>query len=257
MGEKMKFEANAKEISGAVSFALKSIKRSQVPILECVKIDAKDNRVTIIGTDNEVQAMSKVSASVTDQGHACVNGVMLSSALKATSGNVSMVIDGNELLIKSGSFSAALPVSDQEYPKTTKPESMTEIDRGVDTYLKCLPSISADESRYYLRGVCFGGDFAYATDGACLRRVPSHGGNRQIVPGSASALIQSIPDGRLYLGEYDWMVEGEGRVCSGRLIEGAFPDAERIIPSDLPDTWECDASELISAIDAVCIGGGR
>lgn len=101
-------------------------------------------------------------------------------------------------------------------------------------------AISAEETRYYLNGVCFsewkdGLPCLVATDGhrLSLREVDGASGfDGQIVPRKAVQIITSLGEvDRLRFYDNGALFQCGGATVSTKLIDGTFPDFTRVIPA--------------------------
>jgi DNA polymerase-3 subunit beta len=74
-----------------------------------------------------------------------------------------------------------------------------------------------------------------------------------ILPNEAlRQIIQSGPDARLFVNPTQWVCEDEGGRIGGKLIDGTFPDWQRIVPK-IEATSEVDADALSGAIASVSV----
>jgi len=131
-------------------------------------------------------------------------------------------------------------------------------------------AISTEETRYYLNGIYFhtakvkNVDMlrAVATDGHRLARVemPAPEGAKGIpgvilprkTVGEVRKLIEESSGSiEIALSEAKVRFTFDGAVITSKLIDGTFPDYERVIPSGNDKTLEVDASVFASAVDRV------
>lgn len=218
--------------------------RSTMPILSSLRLSAADGKLTVTGTDLDIVATDSVSADVEEPGSLCVDSKLLGDIAKKTGGDVSLSTDNGQLIVKSGRsrFSlSTLPASD--FPDLNGGEYTASFD--IDLAALFAPvafAISTEETRFYLNGVFMhiqeDGDFfvrAVATDGHRLSRhqVPYTGEDPFkgiIVPRKTVGLI---PKGMVTVSAS----EAKIRIASGdfvltsKLIDGTFPDYQRVIPT--------------------------
>ncbi|MGJ8570465.1 MAG: DNA polymerase III subunit beta [Hoeflea sp.] len=131
-------------------------------------------------------------------------------------------------------------------------------------------AISTEETRYYLNGVylhCAGEQLiAVATDGHRLARAVYSVGDGAtgmpgvIIPRKTIALLASAL--KAADSQADLAVSvSENRICfqtgavriASKLIDGTFPDYERVIPPANPNRWRFDVAALLAATERVSI----
>lgn len=134
----------------------------------------------------------------------------------------------------------------------------------------CLPHVSDEEVRYYITGVAIGedsqGDLAFvATNGHTLCRVVTDmpedaGGLRiKIVPHAAAAEIAKIAAAvkgepvEIEFSNTAVRVRAANAIYLSKLIDGTFPDYERIIPRDFAVSVTTVAKALASAVDRAAV----
>ncbi|MEZ5691301.1 MAG: DNA polymerase III subunit beta [Rickettsiales bacterium] len=256
-------------------------KRGTIAVLSNVKIDAKGSDISLTATDMDIAVVEKVAAQINAEGSTTVPAHTLYDIVRklpeGTQIEMSSSADGGKISINAGQsrFSlACLPVDD--FPV------MAEGDLKHNFTLKsteCLaliekPSfaISTEETRYYLNGIYFhvAGDGddktlrSVATDGHRLARVEialpagADGIPSIIVPRKAIYELKKI----LETGEGDVAIslsESKIRFVYGdavlvsKLIDGNFPDYERVIPSANDKLMEVNCKIFREAVDRVSV----
>jgi DNA polymerase-3 subunit beta len=214
--------------------------RQVIPILGNVLLQAANDRLTVIGTDLDVE----YSATSPCEGDilTTVDAKRLSDIARRLSGDtVSLALDGDSLVVKSGRSRFTLP--------TLPVEDFPRLDGGafdaefkVDMAALVAPvrfAMSNEETRYYLKGVYLHpyGDTlrAVATDGHRLAHnsiafdivkiVPS-----VIIPAKAIGLIPagvvdvSLSKNKIRLATADTIIVS-------KLIYATYPDYLRVIPA--------------------------
>lgn len=248
----MKFQIEAKALAGIVATAGSAIKRNSVPILQCVKIDAKDARVTAIGTDNIITAYATATASVSAAGTACINFADLDAVVKRMRGVVSAEMTDAGLLLKSDRASLTIPALVGEFPPMSKPEDEAEIEGGALAIAECLPFASTEQAKPHIAGVNFSHGHAVGTTGTIFYATPCEGGQDQTVPVEGCTIINKI-GGRLFLSDRTWRVEADGRGATGLLIDHPYVDWQRIA-FDAETAVSFDADEALAAINMATVG---
>lgn len=255
-------------------------KRGTIAVLSNVKIEAKDDSVSLTATDMDLAIVEKVQATVNKAGATTVPAHTLYDIVRKLPDGAQIELstseDGSKVTIKAGQsrFSlSCLPVDD--FPV------MAEGDLNCKFTLKaaeCLsiiekPSfaISTEETRYYLNGIYLhaAGEKdkvlrAVATDGHRLARIevslPAGADNMPgvIVPRKAiyelKKLIESGDgDVDVSLSETKIRFVFGNAVLVSKLIDGNFPDYERVIPSGNDKLMEVDCKTFTQSVDRVSV----
>ncbi|MDX1974246.1 MAG: DNA polymerase III subunit beta [Rickettsiales bacterium] len=255
-------------------------KRGTIAVLSNVKVDAKDGGVSLTATDMDLAMMEKSPAIITKAGTTTMPAHMLYDIVRKLPEGAQIEItlndDGSKASIRSGQsrFSlGCLPVedfpvmADGDFPfnftlKSAECKSLVE---------KPSFAISTEETRYYLNGIYFhsAGDKdkvlrAVATDGHRLARLEvslpagADGMPGIIVPRKAIYELKKLLDegeGDVQISLSDSKIRfvyGNATLVS-KLIDGNFPDYERVIPSANDKLMEVNCKAISQAVDRVSI----
>lgn len=231
--------------------------RSTIPILSSVQLAAAGDGLAITATDLDISATAGVPAEVAKPGNICVSAKLLNDIARKATGDITMTLDDDKLLVKSGRsrFSlATLPAEDFPTLGEDKFDAEFEIDLAA-LFAPVSFAISTEETRYYLNGVFFKGgkSEAVATDGHRLGRhfgpeLPAFEG--VIVPRKTVGLL---PKGKVQVAVSPHkirIVSDDVRITS-KLIDGTFPDYERVIPKSNERVVTVDRDALMKASDRV------
>jgi len=286
-------KTNSKEVSGTMKLAiergtlLKALshiqsvveKRGTIPILSNVKLTAKDGQLSLTATDMDIAVVETVEANVAEAGATTVPAHTFYEIIRKLQDGAEVELvtdDKGKVGISAGqsTFSlATLPVEDfpvmaegdfsHSYTLTTA-EAAALID-------KTRFAISTEETRYYLNGIYLhvAGEKdkvlrTVATDGHRLARIEvalpagADGQPGVIIPRKTIAELKKLLEGEV--GEVQISVsESKIRFVCGnavlvsKLIDGTFPDYERVIPSGNDKIMEVDASTFSNAVDRVSV----
>ncbi len=256
-------------------------KRGTIAVLSNVKLEAKGDSVSLTATDMDLAVVEKVQATVSKAGATTVPAhTFYDIVRKLPEGSqieISTSEDGSKVTIKAGQsrFSlACLPVDD--FPV------MAEGDLKHNFTLKsaeCMslidkPSfaISTEETRYYLNGIYLhaagsGKDKvlrAVATDGHRLARIEvtlpagADGMPGVIVPRKAIYELKKLIEGsdgdvEISLSDTKIRFVFGSAVLVSKLIDGNFPDYERVIPSGNDKMMEVDCKQFVQSVDRVSV----
>ncbi len=256
-------------------------RRNTLPILSNIKIEAVRNTLSLTATDTDIEITEEIAASVTKQGAITVPAQTLYDIIRKLPDGAQIELIGTDsaggkLKINTAScnFSlASLPVND--FPVMDS-GNMThsfklhplELIALID---KTKFAISTEETRYYLNGIFLhtreneNGDIklcTVATDGHRLAKVeiaaPEGAKNingviiprktigeiRKLAEDCTSDIDISLSDSKISF------VCGEAVLVS-KLIDGTFPDYDKVIPSGNDKIAEIDANALARAVDRV------
>jgi len=245
---------------GAVSKVVET--RNTIPILSNVMLTAAGDGLSVMATDLDTLATTGAQATVNAAGSLCVNAKLLSDIARKATGDVTMLLEGDRLIVKSGRSRftlQTLPSSDFPDLGTHHYDAEFEIDLAA-LFAPVAFSISTEETRYYLGGVYFvspgapgGGSVAVATDG---HRLAKHVG--PILPAFDGIIVPRKTVGLIPKGTVTVSVSSTNiRIASGdlvltsKLIDGTFPDYERVIPRSNDKVVTVDRDSIMKAADRV------
>jgi DNA polymerase-3 subunit beta len=255
-------------------------KRTSIAILSNVRLKATSNLLETTATNNDITIQGNTEAFVEQEGVTTVSAHKLYEIItKIPEGvMVSMELsnEGDRLAISAGKaqFSLACLNADA-FP------DMTRVDDGVtftlestnlrNTLSKALFAVSTEETRQYLNGVYMhvsnDGDEQslrfVSTDGHRLARLEftlPEGANDLsgvIIPRRTvielRKLAETCDELKLTINEKKLQAEAGDVVFTSKLIDGTFPDYERVIPSDNKKEMDVSRQALMQAVDRVSI----
>lgn len=255
----MKFTAERTPLIAAIKRASGVIQsRNTTPALACVLITATDTGVKFYASNLNEWAAVDCVAAVSGAGEICVNAKALLEWLNTTPKGalVGMELTGHRAVLTAGRFSISFTTfSRSDFPASEAASGLVEVAGIIPALAQCVPYAAIEEVRYYLRGVAINAGHAVATDGhrLCVVDVRCDPAIEAILPNEALRQItQSGPDARLFVGPTQWVCEDDGARIGGQLIDGTFPDWQRIVPK-IEATSEIDTDALASAIASVSV----
>lgn len=232
--------------------------RNTIAILSHVLLTATASSLTIKGTDLDIEATASTPVTATP-GSTCVDAKLFAGIVAKAAGDISLSLEADRLIVKSGRsrFSlATLPAEDFPSMAGGKFDATFDVDLA-SLFAPVAFAISTEETRYYLNGVFFRGydgkTVAVATDGHRLGR---HFGAETalfegvIVPRKTVSLLPkgtvtvSVSANRIQISSADF-------VMTSKLIDGTFPDYERVIPKANDKIVTVDRDEMMKAADRV------
>ena len=254
-------------------------RRNTIPILSNVKLEGRPGSLSLNATDMDLDIVETVGAEVTRPGATTAPAHTFYEIVRKLPDGSQVEIEHNAddglLTLRSGrsKFSlSCLPVED--FPVLSGGElphsfvlSATELKALID---RTRFAISTEETRYYLNGIYLHaaagieGEVlrAAATDGHRLARVEvtlpegAAGMPGIIVPRKTVNEIRKLideTDGEITvtLSETKIRFAFGDAVLTSKLIDGTFPDYERVIPEGNDKTLDVDVKSFAQAVDRV------
>jgi len=271
----MKFSAAREALLKPLQAVIGVVERRQtMPILANVLLVAKNGEVSITATDLEVELVATAEIAVEQDGEVTVPGRKLLDICRALpeSAEVVLSLGGEKLSIRSGrsKFSlTTLPASD--FPTVEQISGSKGIDIGQAELVKLLEkthfSMAQQDVRYYLNGLLIETGKksvrAVATDGhrlaLCEVELEGAGNEEQqvIVPRKGVLELQRLLSGEgdvtLELGSNHMRVQLEGIRFTSKLIDGRFPEYDRVIPKEADNELTADREMLRAALQRTAI----
>jgi len=252
-------------------------RRNTIPILSHVQIEATAENVRFRATDLELAVVESVPAVVENPGRATAPAhTMYDIVRKLPDGaDVELNLDQERrrLMLTAGRSQFSLScLPNEDFPTIEDEELPHQFYMPVNDAKTMIErtrfAISTEETRYYLNGIYMhalenGQKLrAVATDGHRLARFemdcPAGAENLPgvIVPRKAVNEIHKLlgdgdGDVMISIGETKIRVAMGDTVLTSKLIDGTFPDYERVIPQNNNNRVSVDAKVFSSAVDRV------
>ncbi len=249
-------------------------RRQTMPILANVLLVAKDGELSVTATDLEVELVANTEVSVESGGEVTVPGRKLLDICRALpeDAEVSISQSGEKLVLKSGRSKftlTTLPAA--EFPTVediNAGHSVTVSQAVLGRILeKTHFSMAQQDVRYYLNGLLLETSDnllrAVATDGhrLALCEVALDGGKapeqQVIVPRKGVLELQRLMSGEgelaIELGTNHVRIQLDGIRFTSKLIDGRFPEYDRVIPQDTSNAMSADRGVFKSALQRTAI----
>lgn len=270
----MKATVSRKELFDVLQIANTAVvTRTSLPVLLTVKIEAKDGGLTLTGCDGEMWATAVCPAVIDSPGAACVGaGLFMQIVSALPEGDCTIEMEGTSVCLRQGQSDwrmTAFPADDfPPIPEMSPASNLTlpfsEFRSGIDGVSF---AVSDDSSRPQLTGVLFTYDgntltlVATDTHRLAVHRIHRSGIGSEInviVPEKALRSIRSLP-----LGEDENLVVsfdnarlivdiGSAKVVS-QLLDGQYPNWERVVPQEFTRVWTVDRQELYTNVKRAMI----
>ncbi len=249
-------------------------RRQTMPILSNVLLVAKDGELAVTATDLEVELVAQAEVTVVDGGEITVSGRKLLDICRALpeGSDIDMSVSGEKLVVRSGrsKFSlATLPAAEFPSIEDIKAGQTIEVDQETLGRLieKTHFSMAQQDVRYYLNGMLLetGGKFlrAVATDGhrlaMCEAELDGASLDEQqvIVPRKGVLELQRLMNGEgslnIELGPNHVRIQLEGIRFTSKLIDGRFPEYDRVIPKESSNELSADRESFKAALQRTAI----
>jgi DNA polymerase-3 subunit beta len=271
----MKFEIERAALQATLG-RLKSVapQRNTIPVIGHVLISASGGRAEFSATDCDMLLVETLPARVEVAGDATAPVPEFSEiARRLPTDNVSIETENRRVVIRGGRARLWLEgLASEGFPKFKADRlpchfdiEATELGRLIGDVAFCA---STEEARPYLNGVYF------HVAGAALRAVGCDGNRLAraetglpdgaagmpgvIVPNKTAALLQALLKGfnggvSVAISAAKIMLSIGGAVLTSKLIDGHYPDYERVIPAVNDRVVEVDGAALAEAVELVRI----
>ncbi|MGB6229210.1 MAG: DNA polymerase III subunit beta [Litorimonas sp.] len=249
-------------------------RRNTIPILSNVLLGGEDGRLTLVATDLDIEVSETVDAGVDAPGQVTAPAHTLYDIVRKLPDGAQvriMISDKGQLDVDAGPAHFTLPLLPSgDFPKMSADGLDTEFTLPASDLARLIDktrfAISTEETRYYLNGI-----YLHARDGL-LRAVATDGhrlalAEQPLPPGADGMPGVIVP--RKTIQELRKLVDGADGdvtvavsdakiqfttgtvVLTSKLIDGTFPDYERVIPRNNTKELVLDNKVFASAVDRV------
>jgi DNA polymerase-3 subunit beta len=253
-------------------------RRNTYPILANVLLKASDGKLDLRATDLDIEVTESVPAMVGTAGTTSVPAHTLYEIVRKLADGAEVRLDtegGEQMLLTSGRSRFHLAC--------LSPDSFPDLKSGSFSHSFSMPAaalreliertqfaISSEETRYYLNGIYL---HALEVDGVAVLRAVATDGHRMaraeveapagskampgvIVPKKTVSEVQKLlegADGDVAVEVSDTKIRFSfgGVVLLSKLIEGTFPDYERVTPKNNDKAMNVDRAAFATAVDRV------
>lgn len=253
----MKFSAQRETLLAPLQHVVGAVERRQTtPILGNVLMQADDGYLTLTASDSEIEMMARVEMHIDRPGATTVPARKLLEICKhlPDSARVDFDYSGDKVIFKSSRSKFTLAtLPPEEFPRVEELDSPQRVVLTADVLHSCIKntafSMAQQDVRFYLNGMLLeiGADrlSCVATDGHRLAYAQCDTDAEPETPVRAIIPRKSIGELQRLLGSVDatepvtllvtaqhLQVQVGGVRLSTKLIDGRFPDYNRVIPID-------------------------
>jgi DNA polymerase III subunit beta len=276
----MKFKADRATLMKSLAHVQNVVeKRNTIPILANVLLAVRDGKLTIAATDLEIALVEEITAQTMRDGAITVPAATLYEIVRRQPDNVEIELDhpGGDapLALRAGRYATSLVgLSVDEFPKLDVGKlshqfvlSANELRGLID---RTRFAISTEETRYYLNGI-----FLHAAEseaGPVLRAVATDGHRlarvEEPLPAGAKGMPgviiprKTVTELRKLLDEVSAEADvalSETRIqftigtmrLTSKLIDGTFPDYDRVIPRGNDKVLRVEKKDFNDAVGRV------
>jgi len=276
----MKFKADRATLMKSLAHVQNVVeKRNTIPILANVLLAVREGKLSIAATDSEISLIEEVPAQTTRNGAITVPAATLYEIVRRQPDGAEIELDhpggDAQLALRSGRYVTSLvAISVDEFPKLDSGKlshhftlSAQELRGLID---RTRFAISTEETRYYLNGI-----YLHATEGEAgpvLRAVATDGHRlarvEEPLPEGALGIPgiiiprKTVQELRKLLDEISGEVEvalSETRIqftigtmrLTSKLIDGTFPDYDRVIPRGNDKILRVERKDFNDAVSRV------
>ena len=253
-------------------------RRNTIPILANILIRAEQSSVSFAATDMDLEFVESANAEIGRGGTITAPAHTLYEIVRKLPEGAQVELNAansNQLTLSAGRSHfklGCLPVED--FPQMSEGELKHKFTLEAQALRAIIDStrfaISTEETRYYLNGIYLHATKsknidvlrAVATDGHRLARLemPAPTGAKAIpgviIPRKAIQEVRKLLDEavgaiEISLSETKIRFAFDHVVLTSKLIDGTFPDYEKVIPSGNDKILEVEARSFASAVDRV------
>lgn len=287
MVNKMRFTIERSTLLKTLSHVQSIVeKRNTIPVLSNVRIEALGDGINFKATDMDTEITEIADAKIVEQGATTAPAHMLYDIVRKLSdgSEVELVFpdEKGQLSIASGRSKFSLStIAVEDFPVISGdslPINFVMAKEDLkDVIDRTQFAVSTEETRYYLNGLYVHAKTegetkvlrVVATDGhrlACVESPLPAGAEKLsgvIVPRKTVAEIRKLLEDEradniaVSLSENKIRFVLEDITLTSKLIDGTYPDYERVIPTDNDKVLEVSVKELSSAVDRVSVVAER
>jgi len=265
----MKIQVLQENLSRALSICSRfTSAKIQLPVLANILLKSNKNKLSLSATNLETAVSINIGAKVTKEGEITIPARVITEIVSNLNpGQIDLEVEKDILKIKAVGFESKISgLNSSDFPKIPSDTGLDVLEISSDDLIGALSSVlfavSTDETRPVLTGVLIiiGKDAIsfVSTDGFRLsqKKIKNKGVKEEkkfILPKSAltelSRIIGSGNVGFSYKKSDNQLIFGsDDLILSSRIIDGEFPDFERIIPKESKVKIHLDKEDLLRSV---------
>lgn len=243
-------------------------KKDATQITSHVYMEAKNDIVTIKATDSEIGLIIKTKDAIVEyEGEITANGKKFLEIIRILRDeDIILELIRDNLTIKQNKSKFRIPIfNPNSFPKFPKIQNREKISLDSINLIKNLklisPTIDSNNPKFELNGALIDirrdSTKLVGTDTRRLAIVTIENSNQNelsiIIPKKAISEIKKLftDEIDIYYNSTDIIIQNQNHFFFSRLINGKFPDYERIVPRDLKHHLILPKKEMIGAIKMI------
>lgn len=265
----MKIKSKKETLLEGIQLVQITSPKTTLPILSNILLEASENKLTLIATDLELSIKTQIELEVLKEGSICLPLRKLTEIIRELEEkeDVLIEVEENNRVVISSKESVfhlfGLPKEDFPiFPEYEKEKSFQMSSTLIKEMIrKTIFATAVDEIRYVLNGVFFvvqdNECKMVATDGHRLAFFSRTGQTGQISPTEiiiptkalteVNRIIKEDKEINIFLDKNKIVFQTDEVIIISRLIEGKFPDYDRVIPKDQDKILKINNQKLLSA----------
>ena len=250
-------------------------RRQTLPVLSNMRLIVKDGQLEMVGTDLEIELQATITVNAESDGEITVPAKKISDIWRSLPSEQPIVMEqvGDRLKIKSGGSSYSLStIAVSEFPESLGDIEGEAIEINSERFRRSVEEVAfamaQQDVRYFLNGMLIeisgDGVRAVATDGHRLATSVlsmDHGVSevkQVIIPRKGILELQrmlSDEDGDvdITLGSNHMRARASQMTLTTKLVDGKFPDYNRVIPKDGNKVISAEREVLRQALSRTAI----
>ena len=253
-------------------------KKNALPILSNILIEANDNNLILSSTDMDISIKEKIACNVIEGGSTTLNAQIIYDIIRKLPDNNEVEFisnDGKILTIRSNVSKFSLPcLPKDEFPIIDTQAKGKNIKISSKTIFNLINktkfAISNEETRYFLNGLYFNISFFQnssnltfvGTDGhrlatssisidEPLKEIPGVIIPKKTINELSKLLSENESNIEIDISKNRIIFYIENLILISKLIDGNFPDYNRVIPKNNTNLLKINRVNLLSAVDRV------
>ncbi len=254
----MKAAVDAKALAAAVGRVAPFASRAttSMPVLACIKVEARDGALVLTATDIEHSATTTVEAEVSDPGALLAPASVLGRAVGVLDGTLDLVAELGSFDIAAGgeSITVITPADADGFPRIDLDTAeLVALGTVWDDVLAVSHAASTDAKWPDLRVVGFDGGSVFATDSHRLAWADAPGTPDLLVPIAGIRRAAKALDGEILLASTGQaaVFTDAATLVSTQLHAGQAKAWRNVVDLERPHELTIDAVDLLAALAVV------
>lgn len=273
--QKMKVKCSQSGLAQALTIVNRAVSpNNTLPVLNNILLKSENGKLLLSATNLEIAIQASIDANVEKDGSLTVPAKIFSAYVPLLSNEELVLVagEGNTLEIKSKDANTKMKgISSEEFPVLPKLDGGEKFNLPAETLRKAIDQVAFVASTNISRPVLTGTLWILkdkklkivATDSYRLAEkiidVENEGNSTFIVPGRTAQELSKIlgsaqsKEISLHVTKNQIAFEVDGVSLTSRLIEGNFPDYEKILPKESKTKAKIKVDEFVSALKKVSV----